>query len=366
MLNADILLSPISEELPCGHDLRDRSQEANHLYHATKDARVAARNIERQLASNPELNFPRSEWQTVYKQCITILSEHAKDLEICAWLIEAAVRLDQFRGLADSIKITTAIITHYWDNIYPEPDEEGIVSRVSALGGLNGYGQPGSLIQPITAISITKGDSGPFAFWQYQKALELEKITDNKTRKQRELEIGISLDRIKADMIGSGEAFYLDLQKELLSAIESIEQFSQTLDAKAGRDAPPTSNLLEILTECKQYVMYLLPYSNYKNLFEQKNAADDPSTEEANTSPKEKKQPTIKSHIASRQEALAILDRVADYFIETEPHSPLPYLLRRAVYWGELSLPQLLQEMISDDKSLKSVCGLTGIEYESH
>jgi predicted component of type VI protein secretion system len=48
----------------------------------------------------------------------------------------------------------------------------------------------------------------------------------------------------------------------------------------------------------------------------------------------------------SRVEALAMLKLVADYFEEHEPHSPLPYVLRRSMEWGGMKFPELIVELL--------------------
>ena len=65
-----------------------------------------------------------------------------------------------------------------------------------------------------------------------------------------------------------------------------------------------------------------------------------------------------------RKTALHILLKVARFFRETEPHSPLPYLLERAVNWGEKSFSELLSEIVVDKASLAQVCDLIGIYKE--
>ncbi len=48
-IDFESLLSPISEEAPCGVALKDDPAES-HLYYAVKDAREAARTAERAMA----------------------------------------------------------------------------------------------------------------------------------------------------------------------------------------------------------------------------------------------------------------------------------------------------------------------------
>ena len=66
--------------------------------------------------------------------------------------------------------------------------------------------------------------------------------------------------------------------------------------------------------------------------------------------------------IGSRAEAYACLNHVADYLIKTEPHSPAPYLVKRAVTWGSMQLADLFQELIQDDGNLKQLSQLLGMQ----
>ena len=54
----------------------------------------------------------------------------------------------------------------------------------------------------------------------------------------------------------------------------------------------------------------------------------------------------------SRSDAYNQLDRAADVLLELEPHSPIPYLVKRAVKLGRLPFPQLMQRMIRDGNVL--------------
>jgi type VI secretion system protein ImpA len=72
---------------------------------------------------------------------------------------------------------------------------------------------------------------------------------------------------------------------------------------------------------------------------------------------------TISGPIRSREDAYRQLSEIADYIAKVEPHSPTPYLVRRAVSWGEMSLAELLKELVGDNPAnLKPVYSLLGIE----
>lgn len=58
--------------------------------------------------------------------------------------------------------------------------------------------------------------------------------------------------------------------------------------------------------------------------------------------------PAANGRIASRAEAYRVLEAVAGYLERTEPHSPVPLLVRRAISWGAMPLPELLAELMQD------------------
>jgi type VI secretion system ImpA/VasJ family protein len=64
-----------------------------------------------------------------------------------------------------------------------------------------------------------------------------------------------------------------------------------------------------------------------------------------------------------RAEAYQQLSEIADYLMKIEPHSPTPYLIRRAVSWGEMSLAELLKELVGAG-NLTAVYSLLGIEEQ--
>jgi len=65
--------------------------------------------------------------------------------------------------------------------------------------------------------------------------------------------------------------------------------------------------------------------------------------------------------IRSRSEAYRMLGEAADYLMTTEPHSPVPYLVKRAVTWGNMSLSELLAEIVNDQSDLHAIHSLLGL-----
>jgi type VI secretion system protein ImpA len=68
--------------------------------------------------------------------------------------------------------------------------------------------------------------------------------------------------------------------------------------------------------------------------------------------------------IASREDALRMLEQVARWFRRTEPHSPLAYTLEEAVRRGRMTLPELLAELMPDEGTRSAFLSSLGIRPE--
>jgi type VI secretion system protein ImpA len=65
--------------------------------------------------------------------------------------------------------------------------------------------------------------------------------------------------------------------------------------------------------------------------------------------------------ITSRTDAYVRLTEAADYLLRTEPHSPVPYLVKRAISWGNMSLAELLYEFVGNTDDLVAIQRLLGM-----
>ena len=59
--------------------------------------------------------------------------------------------------------------------------------------------------------------------------------------------------------------------------------------------------------------------------------------------------------IRSRAEAYWRLTEAAEYLLRTEPHSPTPYLVKRAVEWGSMSLFEVFQQIIRNEGEMREI-----------
>jgi type VI secretion system protein ImpA len=74
---------------------------------------------------------------------------------------------------------------------------------------------------------------------------------------------------------------------------------------------------------------------------------------------------SISGNITSREDAVKALHKVSEFFKRTEPHSPVAYSLEQAIRWTRMSLPDLLTQLIPDNKAREEYFRLTGMPLSS-
>jgi type VI secretion system protein ImpA len=363
-MDIDSLLNPISATQPTGLDARVEPGITESYYHL-KDARTTARAAERtSLFDNASSEIP--EWVTILTKAPQILCEQTKDLEICCWYTEALIRKEGFTGLQLGFKLIRGLIENYWNELYPLPDEDGLETRVAPLTGLNGSGSEGVLIAPIRNVKITSSSSHPnYSLWQYQQALDMQKIHDEDERQNRSRALGFSLTEIQQSVSETPDAFYIQIIDNIQSCISDYKAISNKLDEYCDADtSPPSRNIINVLEECQGAVKHLAGeiISNMSKSTEEFGDDDtDDITNKAN--PQSKDQINV---INSREDAFKQLLKISDFFKKTEPHSPLAAILQRAVNWGNMPLEQLIQELIPDHSSREHYKSLTGINLNDN
>ena len=362
IISLDQLLAPVSDNNGVGDNIREHTSQ-DSPYYKTKDARSAARAAERNNMFDSDTSEADGQWRKILELAPDILKNQAKDLEIASWYTEALIRQYGFPGLRDGFKLIKGLIEQYWDDLYPLPDEDGIETRVASLTGLNGEGAEGVLITPIRNVYITEGtEPGPFHYWKYQQALEVDKIIDEEVKKTKADKLGFSLSDVKKAVAESSESFYADLFDDLSETITVYREIGALLDKHCGiNDSPPTSNIINILEDCfgtvKHIGKYKLPEPESDDEVTSETSDDSSSM---NTS----EPVSISGPVKNREDAFKKLIEISEFFRKTEPHSPVSYKLERAVKWGDMPLESLIRELIPDSSARDFYSSLTGIKTD--
>ena len=371
IIDIESFLAPISDDNPVGSDIRE-DRSANAYFYQIKDARERARTAERNaMLENDGGAGAVEEWRNVMDVAPSILKEASKDIEVAAWYIEALVRVHGYAGFRDGLKLAQQLADKFWDDIYPIPDEDDYEdvreTRCAPYSGLNGEGREGTIIPPLRNIEITEDrEMEPFAYWQYLQAMELQKIADEEVREERIATAGISIDIFQKAMDSSSVQFCQDLIEDIEGCLEAFQELTQTLDEKGGEFSPPSSNIKNILTEILGVIKHLSKDKLALAAPDEDSAEGGEAGDSADAAPGAATGgvSVTAGAIQNREEAFKQLLRISDFFMKTEPHSPVPYAIEKAVRWGRMPLHELMGELLTDSQARETYELVTGVKLD--
>jgi type VI secretion system protein ImpA len=371
-IDVDTLLKPISEAAPAGIDLREDVTPAS-IYYRLKDARSGARAAERRADAPPaSADGAQAEgrtlglspdWQTILELAPKALMEKSKDLEVVAWYTEALVRAAGFAGLRDGLHLARGLLEQYWDRFFSLVDEDGMATRLAPLGGLNGQGNEGTLIQPLRKVPVTqKSQEDVLATYHYDQARAIQNMADPDQRARREAAGDVTMERFMAAVKASGGEFYIGMLDDLDGTLSELELLGNALNERAGRDAPSTRDIATVVSGIRDYVQLFS-----KDLVDRARAAAAPNASNGaqpggDVSTDTTGRAVSGGPVRGRDEALRALQQVAEYFRVNEPHSPISTSLDEIVRRAKMPFADLLAELLPDQTAWRSALTSAGIK----
>jgi type VI secretion system protein ImpA len=376
VIDIEALVAPISEDNPCGEDPRNDTG-FDSAYHKLKDAREAAMAVERPDRSAQPENAEKgavtdlSKWKTVVDCAASILQDSAKDLEVCALLVEGLARIAGPAGIRDAFLVSARIVDNYWDDLFPRIDpteEDSLEDRIAAFTGLNGIGQPGTLATYIAKIPVTDdGGMDNFRSYDYDRAWTVNSNPDPDTRDTQAAALGFTLEEIENAAQQTSAQFYIDLDQSIRECRDALQALDQAFMAACGHDAPPSSMINDALEKFTSVISYLGRDKLEQHASSGAGDSVAPGAEPGGAQPAAnagKKNTQASGAISSREDAIARLRAVATYFRETEPHSPVSYSLQNLIRWSQLPLDKLIEEWIQDHDARERYMLMTGMRLQ--
>lgn len=365
-VNLDTLLAPIEGDQPTGRYLR-----SNGVYSAIKEARKEDDATLPMGAWEHELK--RADWDEVTDVAVHALSNKTKDLQLVAWLLEAQLHKSGFSGMFACFSLMESLCKTYWDDLYPPLKEEGDLDyRLNILHWVNEKLQP--LIKQIPITAVDRDDPEyHWADWETAKRNEQLKQNNNAVAPE-ELE-GARMNAFMSAMAGTSTEHHRDLYINLDNALLALDDLGETLDKFCGDESPSLNNLGGLLEQIQALVSSELykrgvHMSDIRKAVGQQGEAGDGDAAQGSADVAGSAGGggsaggSGSGEISSRADAYAQLSAAADFLIHLEPHSPAPYLVKRAIDWGNLSTAELYHELFVQHQGQLSIFELLGIELE--
>src|SRR5262249_51834262 len=153
----------------------------------------------------------------------------------------------------------------------------------------------------------------------YQQAQALNKISDPKVRQQKVTAGTKDAAAFQQAVTETAAPFYTNLVEDLTRCTDELGKLSAVLNQRCGADAPPTSSISGALTGCRDVI---------KDVARDKlQAAVAPAAPTAPGAAPKADAPAAEGQLRTRDDALKMLTKVADFFRQTEPHTPVSYAI---------------------------------------
>ncbi|HEY3067050.1 MAG TPA: type VI secretion system protein TssA [Methylomirabilota bacterium] len=339
------LLTPIPGPDPSGAALR---------YAGTYDAIQDARRADDNLAQGDwKRDTKTADWAGVTTLAIEALQTKTKDIQIAAWLVEALVKRHGFAGLRDGLRLLRQLEEAFWPTLHPLVEDDDMEPRAAPLEWLNE-----KLPATVRGVPITRLHDGlaySWIHWEESRIVE-NLLRQNPEAAQEELKEGkVTSEQFDRAVATTSRAFYETLLADIDESFEAWEQLDRMNDEKFGRQSPSLLGLKKTLEDCRALVDSI---TRRKRELE-----PDPETPGAVSTPGQARGESVGGDgvLTDRAAALRQLAAVAAFFRRTEPHSPVSYLVQRAVVWGSMPLEEWLREVIGDDGVLARVRETLGL-----
>lgn len=349
------LLEPISADRPCGVSIR-----ALPVYDQLKEARREEDDL-----NQGEWKHERkvADYGQVLKVGQKVLAEQSKDLEVATWVTEALLHREGFTGLAEGLDLLAGLLDTFWDKLYPRFDEDDFdpIDLASKLDFVGNKLNTAIKMQPVTASGIS--------WFEYDLAKKIPTKDEAynsddkaKIRSAAERDQKLLPEEFEREYEASPKSYYADTFKELERLFESLNKLDGVCDEKFTEldpdDRPSFYLLRQNLEEFNQTIRIFLnqkrelepdPVEEPEPAEEEEEeeieevaaseAVEEESEEAEEAKPAKKKKAAGGALTADPVDETDAFGRVvssARYLRQANPADPVPFLLLRALRWGEL------------------------------
>ena len=362
-LDLESWLRPISEKNPAGANLRYEPLYAEIRYAREEDdPNLPMGQWERPLKS--------ADWVVIERRCTEALQATSKDFQLVAWLTEAWLRTNGLEGLGNGLMLTHAFVKRYWQEGFPLIDDGDADARIAVFEWMNdNLTDALKRHVPLLRLVDHKPSTITLAQWEELVRVELD-AADTSTANDTGSDAPVLFTR--ASVLKNVRRHSLKDVATMLSTVRECKPILQEIDslihAQQGSNSPSWKKLSKVLEDFEYIFMSINPdASSVEQAPSAGIASDQPLSDKATLERTGMDQGLEDIQYtagvwSSREQAYKTLEQLAEYLSTIEPHSPTPYLIRRAVKWGQLPLAELIQEVLNEEGDLNGMLAMMGLQ----
>lgn len=309
-IDVSALLAEVSEDQPSGEDMEYDA--------AFIELEIATQGKEEQEYGDTVIEAEEPNWAEVEELALAILQQ-SKDLRAALHLTRALLKSDGFSGLNQALELFRGYVEQYWETVHPQLDPDDDNDPTLRVNILVSLADEDTMLRSIRAAPLT--DSRMLGRFGLR-------------------DIGIASGRLRppedaaeqpADMTVIESAFQ-DTDPEQIqtmadavhSAVEHVTQIdSMVTDLVGAGNAPDLSELVTVLKEAGKV---LNAHLENPETLEEEEDAEGSGAQVAGVGGGV----PISGSVNNTNDVIRMLDKICDYYLRSEPSSPVPLLLNRA------------------------------------
>jgi type VI secretion system protein ImpA len=320
-LSSQALLEPISADAPCGESLEDTPL-------------LASFDTFRVFGQRHGLD-PPPPWGDIKNRALEALAK-SKDLRVLAFLGCAALRTDGFTAFSDTLTVASKWLEMYWIPVFPVVSEDAILRR----NALNCFADPMGVVDGLRRLPlVTSRVHGSYGLRDIDIAAGQIAPKEGEPR-PTDAQISSAFGEMPVEEL-------VALHASSAAAVAALKSIDRQMREAAGSEATPEFDRLS--SQLVRIERFLASQLALRPGHEVASSEGEASTEGGGQ--------LRGGVIGSRQEAIAALDAVADFFRRTEPSSPIPLFLARAKRLVSKDFLEVLADIAPDAVAQARVAG---------
>ncbi len=343
VLDLDQLIAPIPGDSPAGSSVPFAVREKLEEYRKQVDPNDFAPND----PMRPEAAV-HADWRAVERLARETLSGTSKDLLVAARLTEALTREHGFGGLRDGLRLMRRLVSECWDRLNPaiESDDD-LEIRAAPFFWLDETDRGVRFPTTIRRVPMVTGEKESFGWTHWKQSQSGSKDAPAAADIEKAIQLTVR-EHCQA------------VVDDLTESWQELDALAKELNGKMGQYAPGFTGLRQVVGECRALAQQIL---------QRKGPAPTDTAEEAGGGEAGGGEAGgagsgsfLARQVGSRAQVYQQLAQTAALLEQLEPHSPIPYLIKRAVELGALSFPELMRQLIRDGDTLNSMNRELGIK----
>ena len=344
------LLTPLGGDNPCGDNL-----EYDETYMSLEELAVGSSSSE---MGDSVISGKDPDYHKLYTSCLS-LWDRTRDLYVASFFTLASTKMFGLEGLKQGLQVIDYLVKDLYDTFYPEldPDDDN---------------DPTQRINILAMISPADGAfSDGYNFFNILREIRLVPELDYTYRDYLIASgyIESADDEVDINVLTTQMATIP--QKSLTDKLALVESIQELVKNIADNFNQKTNDLGYLSFESLEHEIKLL-HNLYKNFVaNNSNTSGDTTTDSTATEEQSQDTAPVQSVVAatatvapqvvvksvfnldtykaqSRSDALILIKKASEYFEKTEPTSPVPYLLQRALRMANMNFIDLLGEIDSN------------------